>query len=529
MFTINHRTLQLMFFSGLAGLILTLSFPKIGFSALAWFSFVPLFFVIRDLTPQKGFLAGFCFGVVHFLTLLYWVIYTLHTYGYLPFYLCVPILLLLVFYLALYPAFFAMLLCKFCKKPLILMIVSPCLWVVLEYIRSIALTGFPWELLGYSQHNFPVIIQIADITGVFGISFLIMLVNVSLFVLVLHLGGKTWQCNPVERSWAFRQFAVAILCFSLVCVYGVFRITLVKTWMSRAKTLTVSVIQGNIDQSVKWDEAYQRQTLVKYNELSLQASQDRPGLIVWPETAAPIYYDSDSSLMRLLTKGMKQTGADFIIGFPSYEYSENRVKYYNSAFVFDTQGNLTGSYSKVRLVPFGEYVPLQRFLPFIDKLTEQAGDFFPGEKGETVELESGTRLGIQICFEVIFPDLCRAMVNNKARLLINITNDAWFSDSSAPFQHFSMVKFRAVENRRAMARSANTGISGFIDPTGQASDLTGLYVDAYKTQSLPLMDQITFYTRFGDWIVALCAVLGVNACMAGLRNHGGPGHKSPKK
>lgn len=516
-----------MFFSGLAGLILSLSFPKPGVYFLAWISFIPLFFVARDLTPSKGFLAGFCFGLVHFLSLLYWVVYTLHTYGYLPLFLCVPILLLLVFYLSLYPAIFTLLLCKFCKRPSYLLIVTPCLWVALEYIRSIALTGFPWELLGYSQHNFSALIQFSDITGVYGISFLVMLVNAGLFILCLNLTGKTWQNNGIKRPLALCHLAVAASCFALVCVYGVIRTKQVENWVSHAKTLTVSVIQGNIDQSVKWDNAYQKHTLTKYSGLSLRAAVDKPDLIVWPETAAPFYYDHNASLVHLLTQTIAQTGAEFVIGFPSYEHRQNRFQFYNSAFVFDGKGQLADAYSKVHLVPFGEYVPLKRFLPFINKLTEQSGDFYAGQKGETVDLESGHKLGIQICFEVIFQNLCRSMVNNKAELLVNITNDAWFSDSSAPYQHFSMVKFRAVENRRAVARSANTGISGFISPTGKALGLTGLYTDAYRTQSLPLLNQRSFYTRYGDWIVVFCALVLAAAWIAGRVYRKGQSHENP--
>ena len=171
-----------MFFSGLSGLILTLSFPKSGLYFLSWIACLPLLYAIKDLSPKKGFFAGMCFGLVHFLSMLYWVAYTLHTYGFLPYILCLPILLLLALYLSLYPAFFAMLLLKWCKRPIFLMIASPSLWVVLEFIRTYALTGFPWELLGYSQYKALQIIQISDIFGVYGISFLVTAVNVCLLL-----------------------------------------------------------------------------------------------------------------------------------------------------------------------------------------------------------------------------------------------------------------------------------------------------------------------------------------------------------
>jgi len=194
----------------------------------------------------------------------------------------------------------------------------------------------------------------------------------------------------------------------------------------------------------------------------------------------------------------------------------NRFKFFNSAYVLNTKGDIEGSYSKVHLVPFGEYVPFQDYLPFIHKLTEQSGDFYPGEKGATLDFNKG-KIGVQICFEVVFPGLSRAMVKNGAQLIVNITNDAWFGKSSAPFQHFSMVKFRAVENKRAIARAANTGISGFIDPCGRVLSSTELYVDSYLTQKLPLADTLTFYTRHGDVFVFLCAILLIFAILPLVR------------
>ncbi|MBU1169205.1 MAG: apolipoprotein N-acyltransferase [Proteobacteria bacterium] len=500
---ISYADLRIMFFSGLSGLFMSMSFPKADLNWLSWFAFIPLFYVINNIKPKKAFLAGLSFGLVHFLSLLYWIITVLNIYGYIPFALCLPILGLLTLYLALYPAFFSWFLLKFCKKPGFLILLAPPLWVCLELIRTYAFSGFPWELLGYSQHNYIKIIQIADITGVYGLSFLIMLVNCSLFSLLLFLSKKPWQGHRVTPGIALAHVAAASVLFALCLIYGDFRIKQIDQWVSKAPGLTVSVIQGNIDQSLKWTPAYQQQTILKYNRLSSLASADSPDLVIWPETAAPFYYGNDKALTHLLMQGLSSTGRDFIIGFPSFVQKQNHFDFYNSAILLDRDGAIKDTYSKVKLVPFGEYVPLQKYIPFIHKLTEQSGDFYSGQMGETLDLDKAVA-GVQICFEVIFQNLSRAMVNNKATFLINITNDAWFGKSSAPYQHFSMVKFRAVENRRSVARAANTGISGFIDPSGRELSLTELYTDAYVTQTIPLLDQLTVYTRFGDWFAFLC-------------------------
>lgn len=506
MLKISHEHMKTIFLSSLSGLILTLSFPKAGLSGLSWVAFIPLFYILRNASPKKSFLAGLCFGFVHFLSLLYWVVYVLHTYGYVPLALCLPMLALLALYLALYPAVFSLCLVKGCKNPAYLVVLAPALWVCLEYIRTYALSGFPWELLGYSQHAFTRIIQMADVTGVYGVSFLIMLVNGGLFVLLLQVLKTPWQGRLIPIRTALGQSAAIGLCFICALAYGELRLKQTDAWVSAATPLTVSVIQGNIDQSLKWTPSYQRTTLDQYSRLSSLCAEASPDLIVWPETAAPFYYGNDKALTLLLQEGISGIDAEFLIGFPTFIQKKNRFEFYNSAYLMDRNGAIKDTYSKVHLVPFGEYVPMKKYLPFINKLTEQSGDFYSGTKGETLTLDRASA-GIQICFEVIFPSLTRAMVQNGAQILVNITNDAWFGKTSAPYQHFSMVRFRAVENKRAMARAANTGISGFIDPAGRILATSGLYTEAALTRALPLLDIPTFYTRYGDLFTGLCFFL----------------------
>jgi apolipoprotein N-acyltransferase len=270
--------------------------------------------------------------------------------------------------------------------------------------------------------------------------------------------------------------------------------------------IKVAIIQGNIDQAKKWDPAFQRTSTEKYIRLSLSTKKYQPDLVVWPETATPFYFLHNAELSKMVKKGIHDTGTDFLIGSPSFNLRDNRVEYYNSAYLIGPEGNVYGRYDKAHLVPFGEYVPFKKWLPFIDKMVEGVGDFMPGIKGKTIKW-GDYRLGVQICYEIIFPHLSRAMIINHASLLVNITNDAWYGRSSAPNQHFSMAVFRAVENRRSIIRSANTGISGFIDPSGKIIAATPLFEEAAITRSVPIFEEMTVYSRFGDLFAMAC--LGV--------------------
>jgi len=483
--------------------LLTLSFPKAGFAWLAWFALVPLLTTLRNLSPKNGFYLGLCVGLAHYLTLAYWLAYTMSTYGHLPFYVSVPILLLLSVYLALYIAIFSMVLTWLSPRPIFLFLFMPFIWVSLEYIRSFLFTGFPWELLGYTQFNVLHLIQISDIFGVYGVSFCIALSNAAIFLAYLCLTGKDWKKKEVETRHAAGSVFTLALIFCFVWFYGEWQIQSIQKLMSHSPSIKVAIVQGNIDQAKKWDPAFQRASTVKYINLSLLAKKHKPDLVVWPETATPFYFLRNVRLSEMVKKGIHDTGADFLIGSPSFNPGINSVEYHNSAYLIGPGGNVYGKYDKAHLVPFGEYIPFKKWLPFLGKMVESVGDFNPGKKGHTIKW-GDYRLGVQICYEIIFPDLSRAMIKNHASLLVNITNDAWYGRSSAPNQHFSMTILRAVENRRSIIRAANTGISGFIDPSGRVIASTQLFKDATITRSVPMLEGTTFYSRFGDLFAMAC-------------------------
>ena len=208
----------------------------------------------------------------------------------------------------------------------------------------------------------------------------------------------------------------------------------------------------------------------------------------------------------MVFQGIRQSATDYLIGSPSFLRTDGVVQYYNSAYLIIPEEKTMGKYDKTHLVPFGEYVPFKKWLPFLGKIVAQVGNFREGEVGKTLPWR-GQQLGVQICYEIIFPGLARAMTKNKASILVNITNDAWFGKTSGPYQHFSMTVFRAVENRRSLARSANTGISGFIDPAGRILASTDLMQAAVSTQMVPMLSERSIYTQIGDIFARVCLAL----------------------
>ena len=489
--------------AALSGLLLTGAFPKIGLDWLAWVALVPLLYAIRNQSAGSGFRLGFITGLLHFLSLLYWLVPVMRTYGYLPAYLSVLILFLFAAFLALFVASFAAALSAVGKQPVRCLIAMPLFWVALEYIRSFIFSGFPWELMGYSQFRRLHLIQISDILGVYGLSALIAFVNGAIFITLLYFAKRRWQDAEINLGLVTGSVIASTLGIALSWSYGHWRLNTVNHQIESSLKTRIAVVQGNIDQAVKWDPAYQIDTLEKYNRLSLSIVEQRPDLIVWPESATPFYLLYDVKPTELVFEGIRQTATDHLIGSPSFVQSEDVVRYFNSAYLISPQTKSMSKYDKTHLVPFGEYVPFKKWLPFLGKIVAQVGDFKAGPEGKTLIWKS-EKLGVQICYEIIFPRLSRAMAENNASLLINITNDAWFGKTSGPYQHFSMTVFRAVENRRTLVRSANTGISGFIDPVGRVLASTPLLQDAALVRSVPLLKERTIYTRFGDLFAQAC-------------------------
>ena len=398
--------------------------------------------------------------------------------------------IVLILYLALYFALFGLIIrpCTKHSTPGVLIFI-PAVWVLLEYIRSHLFTGFPWALLGYSQYlNLPVI-QIADMTGAWGVSFLVMFINVAIVEIIWSIKN-----NLKPRLKITLISAIAVLILSLG--YGYFKITSKYVYNQKSGIMKISVIQGNIPQELKWDERYSGFTLAKYLRLSRLAAKDNPQMIVWPEAAAPeILGESDQTYEEIFSLA-KEIKVPLLIG----AVVNDKGDYFVSALFIDNAGKITHRYDKLHRVPFGEYIPLKNVFPFLEKVVP-IGDIQKGN--EYTVFPSG--FAVLDCFEDVFPELAREFVKRGARFLVNITNDAWYKKTSAPWQHLQASVFRAVENRVYLARSANTGVSGFIAPTGKITSLVkdksgnNIFIEGFATQYLFMPEwPLSFYTRYGD-------------------------------
>jgi apolipoprotein N-acyltransferase len=490
----SKRTLAV--FSGLA---LTASFAPFQLDWISWFALVPLLKSLEGESPSRSFSLGFIAGLTHYLTLLYWIVPTLQNYGQLPVSVSIGVLALFCLYLALYMALFSYLISRI-KNSHFLVFLIPCLWVSLELIRATALTGFPWCLLGHTQFNRLGLIQIADLVGVYGISFLIVLANALSYRLFFD------RISPIKRRLGWEALGFMILIVSALG-YGQYRLVEDSKARGEGKTIKVAIIQGNIDQAVKWEPTYREETIDTYRRLTLSTSDFNPDLVVWPETAVPFFFQDNEPLSDQVLEITSETGAALIFGSPAYQRGMNGVKYFNRVYLISGKGQLSGYYDKHHLVPFGEYVPLKRFLPFIHRLVQATGDFASGDKVEPLDIPHLSS-GVLICFEVIFPELARTQTRRGADVLVNLTNDAWYGKTSAPYQHLSMAVFRAVENKRSLIRAANTGFSALISARGKVIERSELFEEQVLTQEIePGFDPLTFYTRYGDlFAFALLAI-----------------------
>jgi apolipoprotein N-acyltransferase len=487
--------------AALGGALMALSFPKVGLFVLAWVCLVPLLFAIRDKNPAKASLVGLVFGFVAFVGILYWTVYPVSVYGRISTVLAVLFMLLLVSYISIYSALFAAFVAWTRKRfGLSVFISAPVAFVSLEYLRSVVITGFPWGFLGHTQIAWLPLVQVVDITGVYGVSFVIVAVNAALFMIIERLTGRTRRFPAVET-------AVSCLLVAVLIVYGVFAIAREKAIMAAGTPVPVALVQPNIRQDLKWDPSFQEETMNIYEEMTLASLPYKPRLIVWPETATPFFFQSNPVFRPRVEALARRADATLLFGTPAFEDDGGSMRYYNRAYVLSGDGRIIGRYDKIHLVPFVEYVPLRGIFFFVDKLANgAAGDFSKGTITEPVPTPIGP-LGTLICYEAIFPESARIFARNGAAFLVNITNDAWFGTTSAPYQHFSMARFRAIETRLFFVRAANTGITAVVDPTGNCVVRTDIFTRTIALGDIVPKPRTTFYTRFGDVFAFLLTAL----------------------
>lgn len=428
---------------------LRLSFPRFYAWPLAWFAFLPLMFAMEKRRTGQVLRISYFSGLVFYYFLLSWLGELTMT-GMLA---LIP--LVAVSFLLFGVAW------QFARRHLSsaqTLVFIPCFWVVEEYIRTYLLTGFPWALLAYTQTPCLITLQAVDLFGSWGLSFLIMLVNVFVFQAV------TARKEPSLR----RHLAVLVCVLILWFAYGAWRLYQKPPIEPSFK---VAVVQSNIDREIKWLEEFREPIFRKHVLLSEICSlKYEPDLIVWPETSFTLFLElgqNDEDITALA----KRLKTPLLVGSVRFEDGH----YYNSALLYDGRGHIKGIYDKLHLVPFGEFFPLRSLLKYT-KLN-LAGDFTRGQ-GPTVFLIRGKeasspplRFGVLICFEIIFPDMARNLAYRNVDFLVNMTNDQWFGDTACPFQHVQASILRAVENRVSVVRSANTGVSCIINDSGRMTSV----------------------------------------------------------
>ncbi|MDD5542314.1 MAG: apolipoprotein N-acyltransferase [Acidobacteriia bacterium] len=508
---------QRLALSVLSGILLALVFPKFNLNWLCWFALLPLFFVLLQPISLKSALGYTTLsGVVFYAILLYWVMQVIHQYGEQSWPIAALVWLVLVAYNALFFAVFGFLARKLLiqnyflgsmLRPSVIQIsvlnslVVAALWVAVEFARTYFLTGFPWCLLGYGLVKQLGIMQVATVTGIYGISFLICLVN-------LLLAHALYQ----KKQPLF--FGAAILLGLVLTGDFGFHAWLVQhpfeyvpeTTQLPASVHRVAILQLNIPQDTDWGPTTLDAWVSKLDEM-IQHSQAE--LIVMPENPAPFYLPDDPRFTRELRFATQQAGATVVAGvIMGHKTQSGNAGVFNSAATLDPSGRLTSEYDKRHLVPFGEYIPWRNVVSWAGKLTQEVSDFSPGEN-YTLSLINQNRAAVMICYEAIFPHLVRQFTRRGAEVLINITNDGWYGFSAAPYQHFEMARVRAIENRRYLIRAANTGISAIVDPYGRVLDQTALGQQSILRGVYEYRTDMTIYARFGDVFAWICVLLSI--------------------
>jgi apolipoprotein N-acyltransferase len=461
----------------------------------------------------RSLVLGLITGAVYFAGTLYWLVETMTTFGGLATPLAVFAAGLLVAYLSLFPAAFAVIVGRLREAmgTTAAVLFAPPAWVATELGRQYIWDGFPWELLGYSQVTVLPVVQLASIVGVYGLSGLLALTAAAAALIAI---GRGWL------PWAVAA-AVGLL-VGASAVWGNGRLGR-SALLSEGETVRVAVLQGNIAQEDKWNPALRDEITLRYIAMTRQALGRGATFVIWPESSTPFHFEDDLVQGGAIRRLAREASATLLIGSDQVEpiravdgNASPSERYYNAAFLVKPDGTIGAVYRKMHLVPFGEYVPLQRLLFFVGPIVEAVSAFTPGDA--PVLLPVGQHLvSTAICYEVIYGSLMRRFVLDGSELLTTITNDAWYGRSSAAYQHWDQAAMRAVENGRYLARAANTGISGFIDPYGRAIQKSELFEQTLLVTDVRLLTGRTVYSRIGDLVAWLSLAMIAAALLASVR------------
>lgn len=454
---------------------------------LAWFAFVPIFRVVQTVRGERrallfGWLAGALANLIGF----YWLVYTVRVFGGFSYGVSAIIYLLFGVLEGIQVALFALLICRFGPGPFQLF--PPLFWIALEFWFPLL---FPWHLAS-TQTAFLSLIQSADLVGPYGTSFLVMWGNSAIYRALVARG------RTIRKAW---MPAAALGCAVIgVLVYGQIRLTEVAARMGAAPTLTLAAVQGNIDVGFKWDPLQMRQNLKSHQDLTRRA--DGVPLVIWPETAIEEWVpESIERLPDGLFPRLESGGAHFIFGARSFRgtLSGPDFKAFNTAFLADGDGRVLKFYHKQVLLAFGEYIPFSGVLSRLPGVPPLAG-FTAGEGPQTLDLPGGIKIAPLICYEDLMPELARGFVTRaNANVLVNLTNDAWYGKSAAPWQHAWLAQWRAIETRRSLVRVTNTGLTSVINARGELTDTLPLFTPDLLIAKVAVLEGETVYARYGDW------------------------------
>jgi apolipoprotein N-acyltransferase len=519
----------------LSAILQVLAFPLPGLYVLSWFSLAPLIVALlraqpagelevddsvrlKAATPVQAFLLSYACGILWYAGTCYWIYDTMRQYGGLSAPLALLALFLFCLYLGLYHGLFGLLL-SFLAIPKRddrhALLGTPFLWVAVELARTLV-TGFPWNLLGTAQVDNAALSRISTWTGVYGISFEIMLVNVAL--------AAAFLVPKKKRGPLF----IAALASAAVLQAG----KLIEAPAANADR-TALLVQQNVPVSADWTREYFERTLHDLIDLTEKSaainpkatgtissapllSFQRPDLIVWPESPAP-FFTNDPIFRDAVSKMAQDTGSWVVagsIGNTSAMHSSGQSsQVFNSAALVSPSGDWTARYDKVHLVPFGEYLPFPSLFAFAGGLTKEVGEFHPGTS--RAPLNAGvSKLGVFICYESVFPDEVRQFANNGAQVFVNISNDGWYGDSGAYAQHLNQTRMRAVENNRWLLSATDTGVTAAIDPLGRIVAQVPRKQRIALVAPYSLTSVTTFYTRHGDWFAFACAIIFLGALLS---------------
>jgi apolipoprotein N-acyltransferase len=508
----------------ISGILLFLAFPPHDLPGLIWIGLIPLIVIFWQLKPRGAYFAGWLAGFVYFAGFFNWILsangYTLLHH------------VLLLTYLGIYVGFFGLIFSLIARRLgiFVALLSAPFTWIALEYVRSnLFFIALPMGLLAHTQHEFPQVIQISAFGGVYGVSFLIVLVNsavVSIILPFLYRFNKTEQFSfsLPSKQQILALASITVILTSGALIYGKWTISR----SIRSKNVKLAIVQGNIKQGEKWDARHAKSILQTYAKLTKQASANNPDLIIWPEAATPRSITHDRRLASFVKNIAESSGTFLLLGSSEdqkfKEQGIKKVKTYNSALLIPHEKQLNlQRYDKIRLFPFGEYLPAKGILPWNFIGVPNIDHTTPGNKFTIFETPA-FRFAVTICWENQFPYLVKQFVRNGAQFIVNITNEAWFGKTAAPIHFAASSVFRAVENRVWVVRCANTGISCFIDPYGRIisrvkdSEGRDIFVRGILDETITLSESKTIYSRYGNILVWLSfAVVAVFFILAFLK------------